>query len=1269
MVRTVGIDFGTTNSRVAVMRYNQVTVIENAEGARTTPSTVAFVDAGEILVGLPAERQAVTNPENTFFAIKRLIGRSYDDPMVEKDKKLVAYKIIRVDNGDAWVKAHGKKYSPSQISAFVLQKMKESAEAYLGDKVEHAVITVPADFNDAQLRATKDAARIAGLEVLRVINAPTAAALAYGLETKEGKTVAVYDLGGGTFDISILEIGDGVFEVKSTNGDTFLGGEDFDMQLVDYLANEFKKESGVDLRGQKLALQRLKEAAERAKVELSSTTQTEINLRFITADKAGPKHLNLKLTRAKLESLVNDLIQKTVGPCQSALKAAGLKPAEIDEVVLVGGMTRMPKVVETVKNFFGREPHRGVNPDEAVVIGAAIQAGVLEGHVKNVLLLDVTPLSLGIEGPGGVFVPFIKRNAPVPARRSQIISTTRDRQSAVTIRVFQGEHELAADNVLLGQLDLVGIPPAPRGVPHIEVTFDIDANGFVNVSVSDKATGKEQSIRIQASGGLTEADIEHMICAAKTHAEDERKRKVVAEARNQADAMIYEAEKALTEHGSKVGETCRRIWNSMIDLKEVLKGDDPDTIRAKTAVLASACRLIFRSFESEGPNEMTHAVCFRCGGYKPGPLAPCGYCGAAPRTENELSLSLILCPQLSPQAQLAQFAQQIRSGHRLEISESLLAKVGEALKQPQLAAMLRIGRRMGQLFDTPVANGDGATVKRPASVDEPSPSGKETALHRNAFWLLGATTRDNKRRLIELAEERALERDADACQKARADLTNPRRRLGAELAWLPGVSPTKAAQLARRLFSDPFSARSESGLPPLAQANLMAASLEAAEVEDEEIAGFVIEVARLVDSLSVDDVMRNINEDRAIAGFPEIDSLEEIEAGLAVRKRYFCDAMKGAVERLPSASLVEVMTRILEDTTAGGEDHAPELIDLLVDSYEVETQGFLEKEAESVRKLIGAARESAEQGEEAVTPLLDQLEGVARNWDKVAQPIQLGFKARGTRHQPSMELAHEIRELGVNLFNEHAMAAPALRITALLQELFAELPELVDRVDEDAEALDEIMRKREESEANREEWEREIAYSAEVGAMFKHTLSISPQGVSWKGQTFPLESVTRVRWGGTRHSVNGIPTGTTFTIAFGDPRSEAVVQLRREDIYSAFIEKLVQAVGVRLLIELLISLKAGKEVWFGGALIRNDGVTLPRHKFWGASERVRCGWYQAHIWNADGSFYIGAKEDNKVYTGLSYIEMPNVHILEMIMRAALRKPDVRVLSDLLESGL
>ena len=589
MSKVIGIDLGTTNSCVALMEGKDAKVVENTEGARTTPSMVAFAEDGERLVGQSAKRQAVTNPGNTLSAIKRLIGRRFDDPITEKDKKLVSYEIVKGENGDAWVEVEDKKYSPSQISGFILQKMKETAESYLGETVTEAVITVPAYFNDSQRQATKDAGKIAGLEVLRIINEPTAAALAYGLEKEATGTIAVYDLGGGTFDISILEIGDGVFEVKSTNGDTFLGGEDFDNHIVNFLADEFKKEQGIDLREDKLALQRLKEAAEKAKIELSSTMQTEINQPFISADKSGPKHLNVKLTRAKLETLVEDLIKRTVEPCKKALKDAGLKAKDIDEVILVGGMTRMPKVIETVKKFFDREPHKGVNPDEVVAIGAAIQGGVLKGDVKDVLLLDVTPLSLGIETLGGVFTRLIDRNITIPTRKSQIFSTAEDNQTAVTIRVFQGEREMASDNKPLGQFDLVGIPPSARGMPQIDVTFDIDANGIVNVSAKDKATGKEQRIRIQASGGLSDDDIERMVNEAGEHAEEDKKQRQTVEARNAAEALIHSSEKNLKEYGDKVSDDERQaIEDGIKDLKEALEGDDAESITAKTGTLTEA---------------------------------------------------------------------------------------------------------------------------------------------------------------------------------------------------------------------------------------------------------------------------------------------------------------------------------------------------------------------------------------------------------------------------------------------------------------------------------------------------------------------------------------------------------------------------------------------------------------------------------------------------------------------------------------------------------
>ena len=608
MSKVIGIDLGTTNSCVAVMEGTQAKVLENAEGARTTPSVVAFTDGDEKLIGQPAKRQAVTNFENTIFAVKRLMGRNFEDPTVKKDIESSTFKIIKAENGDAWIEAKGKKYSPSQISAFVLQKMKETAEKYLGQEVTKAVITVPAYFNDAQRQATKDAGKIAGLEVLRIINEPTAASLAYGLDKKVNKKIAVYDLGGGTFDVSILELGDGVFEVKSTNGDTFLGGEDFDNTIVDYLLNEFKKENGIDLKSDKLALQRLKEAAEKAKIELSSAVQTEINLPFITADKTGPKHINIKMTRAKLEALVEDLIGRTIPPCKTALKDSGLSAAEINEVILVGGMTRMPKVIEEVKNFFGKEPNKSVNPDEVVAMGAAIQAGVLSGDVKDVLLLDVTPLSLGIETLGGVSTKLIDKNTTIPTKKSQVFSTAEDNQPAVSIRVLQGEREMATDNKLLGNFELVGMAPAPRGVPQIEVAFDIDANGIVNVSAKDKGTGKEQKIQIQASGGLSEEEINKMVKEAEANKEADKKKRDSVDARNQADTLLHSTEKNLKEHGSKVSDADKKeIETASANLRNALKGTDVEEIKKNIQELVQKSmklgEAIYKSQQSTKPNE------------------------------------------------------------------------------------------------------------------------------------------------------------------------------------------------------------------------------------------------------------------------------------------------------------------------------------------------------------------------------------------------------------------------------------------------------------------------------------------------------------------------------------------------------------------------------------------------------------------------------------------------------------------------------------------
>ena len=610
MSKVIGIDLGTTNSCVSIMEGTQPKVLENAEGARTTPSVVAFTESDEKLVGQPAKRQAVTNPENTIFAVKRLIGRNFEDPTVKKDIETSPFKIINSDGGDAWIESQGKKYSPSQISAFVLQKMKETAEKYLGQEVTKAVITVPAYFNDAQRQATKDAGKIAGLEVLRIINEPTAASLAYGLDKKQNKKIAVYDLGGGTFDVSILELGDGVFEVKSTNGDTFLGGEDFDNTIVEYLLSEFKKENGIDLKSDKLALQRLKEAAEKAKIELSSATQTEINLPFITADKTGPKHINLKMTRAKLEALVENLISRTIPPCKTALKDAGLSASEINEIILVGGMTRMPKVIEEVKNFFGKEPNKSVNPDEVVAMGAAIQAGVLQGDVKDVLLLDVTPLSLGIETLGGVSTKLIDKNTTIPTKKSQVFSTAEDNQPAVSIRVLQGEREMATDNKLLGNFELVGIAPAPRGVPQVEVTFDIDANGIVNVSAKDKGTGKEQKIQIQASGGLSEEEINKMVKEAESNKEADKKKREVVDARNQADTLLHSTEKNVKEHGSKVSDVDKKaIETASANLRNSLKGTDIEDIKKKTQELVQASmklgEAIYKSQQSAKPGDAT----------------------------------------------------------------------------------------------------------------------------------------------------------------------------------------------------------------------------------------------------------------------------------------------------------------------------------------------------------------------------------------------------------------------------------------------------------------------------------------------------------------------------------------------------------------------------------------------------------------------------------------------------------------------------------------
>ena len=814
------------------------------------------------------------------------------------------------------------------------------------------------------------------------------------------------------------------------------------------------------------------------------------------------------------------------------------------------------------------------------------------------------------------------------------------------------------------------------------MTFDIDANGIVNVHARDKGTGKERQIRIQASGGLSEADIQRMVKDVKAHAEEDKKRKAQVEAKNHAEALIHTTEKALSEHGARVSEGERRtIENAIADLKEVLKRDDAAAITAKTNALAQASMklgeaMYKRTQESSatgsgagaGGSDMTQAVCFKCGSGKPGFLAPCGQCGVAPRTEQELSLSLVLSLHLSAEPQLTRFSHEIKNGRPVTVPESLLELAREAVDL-QLLAMLKIvsttAKRPKMAHQGEQTSG--VEQKHSATANQPLPLLKETVLHRNPFWLLGATTRDDRRHIVDLAEQKLLELDQEACQKARADLTSPRTRLAVEMAWLPGISPKKAATLALQLLQDPMSLRFETGLPRLAHANLLAAAFEAIDAESQptDIAEFIKQIASIVDELIADDVLRDINEDRAVSEFPVIQVTDQVESELGERKRYFRNAIKEALDRLPSPVLLAAITQVVDDTTAGGKEHAPELIDALVDSYEVETHSFLEQEAENVEKLIKAARNSAKSGEEAIKPLVDKLEIVVRNWSKVALPIQLSSRARGLRDRRSVDLAFSIRSLGIDLFNEYHMLPQSKRITDLLQELFAKLPELVDHIETDANALGQIARDIKELETQRIEWEQQITYSAEIGALFKSTLTISPKGISWQNRTFSLEAITKVRWGGVRHSINGVPTGTSYTIAFGDGRSEAVVDLRREDVFSTFIDKLWRAVGVRLLTELLQGLRAGKEIRVGSAVIRDDGVTLPTHKMWGSAEDVRCTWYQCHIWNADGSFCIGAKENKKAYAALSYIAVPNVHILEQAVRMAFKKPGIRVLSDLI----
>jgi molecular chaperone DnaK len=1143
MRKVVGIDLGTTSARLAVIEGNEAKVIKNVEGERATPSIVAFTDGG-CLTGQPAKRQAGTNPERTFFAVKRLIGRHYDDPMVERDKTHVPYKIVRAGNGDAWVEADGKSYSPSQISAFVLRQMKEAAESYLGQQVDEAVITVPACFNDAQRQAIKDAGKIAGLRVLRTIGASTAAALAYGVDRQKTGTIAIYDLGAGTFDISILEIGDGVFEVKSTNGDTLLGGEDFDNRIVDYLAEQFRKEYGIELRKNRSAIQRLKDAAEKAKIELSSSTQTEINLPFIATDQSGPKHLAIKLSRAKLDTLVDALIHKTIRTCEAALRDAGLHASDINNVVLVGSQTRMPKVQHMVRSFFGRDHDRSVNPEEIVVVGAAIQAGVLQGDVKGVLLLDVTPLSLGIEAPGGIFARIIDRNTNIPTKRSDTITTFEDHQTAITIRIFQGEQEMAADNLMLGKFDFIGIPPAPRGTPKIELTLDIDGNGTVNVQARDKATGKEQQIRIQASGGLSETDIRKMVKDAEAHSEVDKKRRAAVEAKNHAEALVHATEKALTEHGGKLGETERHaIEIAIADLKTALKGDDSTNITGKSNLLAQAS---------------------------------------------------------------------------MKLGEAIYKQTQEATTPP----------------------------------DSTAPKGTETSLHRNPFWVLWATTRDDRPRIVELADEKALVLDADVCQKACADLTHPRARLSAEVSWLPGASPTRAWQIATAVrggFVDPML---DAGLPPLPRANILSAALEVLPVETspKELAERVLALAQVAEEIDAGTVLRQINEDRSIARFPPVKGEDAVDEELVSRRRAYRNAVKDCLDRRPTEVLLNVMNDVVDRATGSGKHHAPIVIEELVDSFETEAQGFIQAEAKNLELLVERAKTKAKQGEPAVAPVVHAIRDVAVNWNRVVRPIQLISKARGIDHLQSRTLASQIRNLGVDLYNEHSMLAVAQTITDLLKNSFSVLPEFSEHVHNDVAFIEQALTAQNKSEEQKKEWEREITYSVEVGLVFKELLKISPNGVEWGSKRYPLESVTRIRWGGTRHSVNGIPTGTTYEIYIGDDRSEAVINLRRGEVYSTFIDKLWQAVGVRLMIEHLGRLKKGESIQFGDATIEDAGVVLQRHGAFWSTQPVRLTWYQVHVWTADGSFVLGAKDDKRVYVALSYLRIANVHVLEQMIR-------------------